>query len=650
MKRPWQVWLVFLACVACAAAAMLWLTQQALHADRLRRVAEADAELEQRVSLALWRMDTALAPIVAEEVVRPPSAYRANSLATQSLGPKPQMQQQAAQQQVEPAVQESQMPVATALEPPPYVLMQCEARPDGTWVSPQVPESQHVVLTPGSGTPSHSANEPAAQLAELASEITLRELLSVLPDTPLPTVEMAGSNFLAQNSAQTLDELQALEKQVKFFESNRSIPPSNQSPQAYKSGDLWDDTAPPPSGKGNPITKAADFEQRVQRYQTSAQQNLFNQRQQQAGALNKAAVNEISLSMPGAHVGVSRPVWVGERLLLARRVTWNGETFVQGCLLDWPKIKTRLLAEAVQLLPDADLVPVKEDAAADPSRMLAGLPVRLMVGEAAVAGAVGPALRMALWVGWGAVLLATAAAAALLHGVMALSERRAAFVSSVTHELRTPLTTFRMYAEMLARGMVPDAERRQEYFHTLQREAERLTLLVENVLAYARLERGRKPQALERVTLNGLLDRIAPRLMHRAEQSGMQCEIDVSADAADVEFTTDTNVVEQILFNLVDNSAKYAREATDRRIHIDATRDGNWMQIAVRDHGPGISHARSSRRMQAFSKSAQDSADTAPGVGLGLALCKRLARQLGGRLEISKTADEGAKVVLFVPA
>ena len=77
MKRPWHVWLVFLAGVVGAALAMAWLTRQALHADRLRRVAEAEAELEQRVSLALWRMDTELAPIVAEEVIRPPSAYRA---------------------------------------------------------------------------------------------------------------------------------------------------------------------------------------------------------------------------------------------------------------------------------------------------------------------------------------------------------------------------------------------------------------------------------------------------------------------------------------------------------------------------------------------------------------------------------------------
>src|SRR4029078_4565898 len=86
----------------------------------------------------------------------------------------------------------------------------------------------------------------------------------------------------------------------------------------------------------------------------------------------------------------------------------------------------------------------------------------------------------------------------------------------------TPLTTFRMYAEMLARGMVPDANRRQEYFTTLQREAEPLTLLVENVLAYARLERGRKPQAQDRVTLRSLLERVGPRLKQRASPAGAE--------------------------------------------------------------------------------------------------------------------------------
>jgi signal transduction histidine kinase len=347
---------------------------------------------------------------------------------------------------------------------------------------------------------------------------------------------------------------------------------------------------------------------------------------------------------------VSKPVWVGNQLLLARRVGWNGETVVQGCWLDWPQIKRRLLSEAADVLPDADLVAVKEDSPADPGRMLAGLPVRLVMNERAPVGTASSTLQWALWMGWGGVVLATAAAAALLHGVMSLSERRAAFVSSVTHELRTPLTTFRMYAEMLARGMVPDAARRQEYFHTLQREAERLTLLVENVLAYARLERGRKPQALERVTLDQLFDRIGPRLTHRADQADMRCEIELAVGAGTHGFTTDLNVVEQILFNLVDNAAKYARDATDRRIHVAANRNGNWMVLSVRDHGPGMAARHRWKGTPAFGKSAQESADTAPGVGLGLALCRQLARQLGGRLEISTAHDGGASVTLLLPA
>jgi signal transduction histidine kinase len=206
-----------------------------------------------------------------------------------------------------------------------------------------------------------------------------------------------------------------------------------------------------------------------------------------------------------------------------------------------------------------------------------------------------------------------------------------------------------MYAEMLAKGMVPDANRRQEYFNTLQREAERLTLLVENVLAYARLERGRRPQVQDQVTLAALLDRLGPRRPQRAAPADMQCELQLDGNAAHQQFTTDQAVVEQILFNLVDNAAKYAREATDRRIHVETNRNGKFVRLVVRDHGPGIKDGLWSRRMQPFGKSAQESAESAPGVGLGLALCRRLATQLGGRLEISATPDGGATVTLLLP-
>src|SRR5439155_15089133 len=108
-------------------------------------------------------------------------------------------------------------------------------------------------------------------------------------------------------------------------------------------------------------------------------------------------------------------------------------------------------------------------------------------------------VRVSLSIAWLCALLAAGAVAALLLGAVRLSERRGAFVSAVTHELRTPLTTFRMYAEMLAGGMVPDEARRRHYLETLRIEADRLSHLVENVLSYARLERGVSRSRLEPV-------------------------------------------------------------------------------------------------------------------------------------------------------
>ncbi len=602
MKRPWQVWLLFAACVLAAFSGMAWLTQQALRADQRRQAAEAEAELEQRVSLALWRMDTELAPIIAAEVIRPPTEYR---------------------------------PVGSVVtELPPYVLLQFEARSKSTWLSPQVVGKR---------------SKDAPRLAELSKAVDLPRLIAELPNAPLPTVADANSGLVAANAPPANANPEG-QKQGQYFESNSANLPQQQEAVAQQQV-----PAQPAATKGSNINPEADFQLRGKRYQDATQQNLANSGRGSLGFDGQSANSfgpggsKKPLSIARELIGVSRPVWVGDRLLLARRVGSGDQTIVQGSWLDWPRLKSQLLGEATDLLPKADLAPVNGDGAVDPARMLAGLPVRLVVGETPAAGAVSPTLRWALQIGWGAVLLAVIAAAFLLQGVMTLSERRAAFVSSVTHELRTPLTTFRMYSEMLARGMVPDANRRQEYFNTLQREAERLTLLVENVLAYARLERGRRPQVQDHVTLATLLDRIGPRLKQRAVQAEMQCDVQLDQQVADQEFTTDQGVVEQILFNLVDNASKYARVAEDRRIHVEASRNGQFVKLTVRDHGPGIDARPWSRRMQAFGKSAQESAESAPGVGLGLALCRRLARQLGGRLEIAATPGSGATVTLLLP-
>jgi signal transduction histidine kinase len=235
----------------------------------------------------------------------------------------------------------------------------------------------------------------------------------------------------------------------------------------------------------------------------------------------------------------------------------------------------------------------------------------------------------------------------MLQAALALSERRGTFVSAVTHELRTPLTTFRLYTEMLDEGMVQGADSERTYHRTLRAEADRLGHLVENVLAFARLERGRATNAHEVVTPAELLERLVPRLANHAQQAGM--ELVVGPVDVQTPLRLDLSVVDQILSNLVDNAVKYAGTASDRRIHLDVAPAGRYLMITVSDHGPGVPPSMIRRLFRPFSKSAHDAAQSAPGVGLGLALSRRLARALGGDLRLQANGSHGACFALTIP-
>jgi signal transduction histidine kinase len=341
------------------------------------------------------------------------------------------------------------------------------------------------------------------------------------------------------------------------------------------------------------------------------------------------------------------PLWLDGRLLLARRITAAGRQYVQGCLLDWPAVRQRLLTTIADLLPKADLRPMPDAPAGSESRMLAALPVELVPGGLVEALGGGPSpIVLSLAIAWACVLAAAAAVAALLWGVVRLSGRRAAFVSAVTHELRTPLTTFQLYAEMLAEGMVPDAARQREYLVSLRREADRLAHLVENVLSYARLERGRRRGAVEAIALGELVDRAEERLAARAEQAGMTLVVEGQESAADPVVLANPSAVEQVLLNLVDNACKYTAGSADKRIHLELRCGPGETGLAIRDHGPGVSPSARRRMFRSFSKSARDAAETAPGIGLGLTLSRRLARDMGGDLRLDPTVAAGARFIL----
>jgi signal transduction histidine kinase len=341
------------------------------------------------------------------------------------------------------------------------------------------------------------------------------------------------------------------------------------------------------------------------------------------------------------------PVWVDNRLLLIRRVQRSAGTSLQGCWIDWPALRAAMLSSVHDLAPGATLEKVDAAVPADVGRMLASLPARLVPASrvATFASASAP-IRFSLTVAWIGTLAAALAVAGLMWGVLVLAHRRDAFVSAVTHELRTPLTTFRMYTEMLAGGMVSDEATRRRYLETLRTEADRLMHLVENVLAYARLERGRRQPTAD-VALDDLLRQTTPRLAQRAESAGMRLVVRQGESTSSVHVRCDVGGVEQILFNLVDNACKYA-SVPQGVIELEASIQNGRVQLCVSDSGPGISRRDARRLFRSFRKSASEAAQTAPGVGLGLALSRRLARQQSGDLRLLPS-PRGACFALTLP-
>jgi signal transduction histidine kinase len=575
-------------------------------------------------------------------------------------------------------------------EPPEFVLLNFELAEDGTLTSPQSPCGADEAWARDNGALPATMDAATKRLVELGGSVSHSDLLARLPDQTVPQValQLFNEGKLVQNLANNTGTNNTI---VGNTYDPPPQPPQNNSRVPTRRGSPVPDDAqqsaasPPQSANQPPASQSGEFvaangpgeaqgdTQAKQQFSQNPgvfNNNNFEGRNYRGQSQNndlqsrsaayqnvaqRAAVEQNRfrefIQAPPAIEGVRQPLWLGERLILARRVQSRGKTVIQGCWLDWEKLQTRLRDEVADLeLPTVSFLPVTDGASPEQTHLLATIPVQLAVTAPLVTPAWDSPIRVSLLAAWACLGLAILAAAVTLRGVVALSERRGAFVAAVTHELRTPLTTFRMYAEMLAEGMVPTPEARQKYLETLRREADRLAHLVENVLQYARLERGRPGGRREDVTLAALLERSAPRLADRAEQAEMKLEVDAAENVQALSLSTDPAAIEQILFNLVDNACKYASHSQDKRIHLEIAAAGRNLQFRVRDHGPGISRQGQRKLFLPFSKSVHEAASTAPGVGLGLALSRRLARDLGGSLMMeNQVGESGAVFKLELP-
>lgn len=623
MKRASTVWLIFCVSVGAMTAAMGWVTHRTLKLEREERITALRAENER---LALWRMESVLMPFVSSESSRDYSVWGSldwgNSEAPGTVEP-----------------------------------------PDGS-----SPGDQFFMVRFGSPL--------VAEYFRCDSTGRMVTGRSVVPGAGS---EIFSGSKVLRNSVQ-LTKLETPAARERLFEVTRearkACPPSTTvrghwmesagvsvpvredwEPDAQNS-----EPAQTPNGSQSLVQnesqqQARNFQEFQYRMNNTAGQNAGNFISQAALANGLITANGFPIDQDGA--GPMTAFWLHDELILARHSSSGSWEAVEGCVLDQETVRESLLAGVGDLFPEARIEPIDPDEADSPLA-LASLPLKLVPGRMPVLGSTEwTPMSISLAIAWGWLALSALAIAVLLWGVVRLSERRAAFVSAVTHELRSPLTTFRLYSDLIAdRDSLTD-EKHDVYAKTLQSESERLGHLVENVLSWSRLDQTTGPERIEDVDWPSQLERSRPVLERRAAQAGMTVEFDdltrqppsaSDGESPSLRFRANPTAVDQILFNLVDNSCKYAAQSDATRIEIGAEHRGRLVVIRVRDFGPGLSPESLATLFQPFSKSATTAARTAPGVGLGLSLCRRLAASMNGELSHVPHPEGGTTIELRLQA
>ncbi len=225
-----------------------------------------------------------------------------------------------------------------------------------------------------------------------------------------------------------------------------------------------------------------------------------------------------------------------------------------------------------------------------------------------------------------------------LRRQLTLARQKTDFVSNVSHELKTPLTSIRMFAELLAEGRVADREKQRSYLHIITAEAARLTRLINNVLDFARLERGEKKYNFQPCELADVVRDTAETLRPHLEQNDFVFESDLTAEPCPI--MGDRDALAQILVNLLSNAEKYASDRKEIRIELRRRSDPlPFAEVKVLDRGLGVPRGCEAKIFEQFYRAHDALNSGIQGSGLGLTLARQIARAHGG--DVACEAREG---------
>jgi signal transduction histidine kinase len=226
-----------------------------------------------------------------------------------------------------------------------------------------------------------------------------------------------------------------------------------------------------------------------------------------------------------------------------------------------------------------------------------------------------------------------------------LARMKSDFVSTISHEFKSPLTSIRQLAEMLQSGRVPSEERRQKYYDVLLEQSERLSLLTENVLNFAKMEEGRKEFIFEETDIKSLLEDLVSSIQERVRHAGFDIRLDVENSLPSIK--ADRDAIMQAVNNLIDNAIKYSGKM--KRIEVKAYKEDQYLAVTVKDFGIGIQKEDRDKIFDRFYRGGDELTRTVKGSGLGLTLVKKIVEAHHGSVQIKSEPEQGSTFSIRLP-
>lgn len=229
-----------------------------------------------------------------------------------------------------------------------------------------------------------------------------------------------------------------------------------------------------------------------------------------------------------------------------------------------------------------------------------------------------------------------------------LSRAKSAFVSNVSHELKTPLAKIRFFNEMLRNGRASTEEKRLRYFDVIEQECERLTLLLENVLDFSRIERGQLTYDYEDGDLREVVADILDTFSLLYQSRGY--ELDAHLGTTSRKVRMDSNAIKQAIINLLDNAVKYSEPHTIRvQLHTEHRNGTEYAAVSIIDRGIGIPETKVKHIFREFYRVDNGLSQRVAGSGLGLALVKHIVDGHNGVVEVESKEGVGSTFRLLLP-